>query len=202
MKHLYGSIVLFLIVGISVGCAGTMPSQIDVATDSIVTGRIEGRVVAKWGELSTWHGFESDEWKIKGFELKNTETGKVRKLRLDSKGHFAELVLPGSYVFQRRGKKSKDYPKMKTQFMSRFDVSPGKLINLGTYKIITEIIEGKIIRNFTDGPPSHFKAIWSFYHRSDPDSASEPLAWFSEKNPDIFEQYTGRIVDVLPSDAD
>jgi len=185
MRTFAVGILLSLVFMLSFGNAEALPRKVDVEKDSIVIGQFEGHIVTKKYK----YGYEeSPEWILKGFELKNVDTGKVKKLKLDRKGHFAVVVPEGSYVLQRNKKDRKNIPYI----ITKFKVAPGKLINIGTYRIdkdpIKDTFSKRIVR-------------FRIYHKSDAESARIPMEWFAKKYPVHMEKYIEKIVDFYSSET-
>jgi len=176
--------VLFVAV---VGCAGTISlKDVNPEEDSLVIGRVKDRVIYPASELGDM-GYRPEEWKINEFELRNANSGKTYKVRMNSDGYFVQKLDLGDFVFELNIsggsylKSSRDRGGMR---LKDCNILTKSIVNIGTFVVVS---------NKQRGMPLNSISFMVIFDNSS-DSFSDPLAWFKVKNPDVAEAYGERIV--------
>jgi hypothetical protein len=194
MKHTH-RLVMFIALLLLAGCAGTVPKDLDIQTDSVVVGCIENPVIAPHGFYYYENSGAMPEWRLKNMRLRDLKSNKVVDLFLLRNGCFTTEVVPGIYSFEHFIKGTKYYRHDKESFIGQVNVPAGRLVNLGAYHM--EVFNIEFYRWARGDYPviAGYTGDKKFHQLPGKEFFTGTLDWFRELNPEVYEKYKDRVVE-------
>ena len=163
-------LVLLMLVGCASNIKDVSRNIDDIQGQSIVVGRIEG-----FNDVFNNFSLYEENTRVSDNLLYGFYSGQREVLR--SQGYFFKTVRPGTYILRFINFNSS--PAYNN--ILRFDVPEGKLINLGTIKIV---IDNSSVRGTVSTATYHFERV-------NDDSA---LYQLENQYPDVYRMYKEKLI--------
>jgi hypothetical protein len=158
------------------------------SSESIIVGRIE-TVPILW-EFSLYEEESKTEDQI---DIAGKGYGISKESKLQNQGYIFKIARPGSYILrlQKRIGHKKAYDDI-----LRFEVPEGKLVYLGTIRVVIEQIERPM-----QGDQTSKRIPVAFKYRYVHIDEKETLKHFQDQYPQAYSAYKDKMIRVLPSSS-
>jgi hypothetical protein len=186
MKRLFPTILLILFF--FPGCVGNIRNvSTDISpTESIIVGHIE-TIPVLW-EFSLYEEKSKMEDQI---DIAGKGYGLTKANKAQNQGYIFKIVRPGIYVFRLNRKIGGRYEQ---ENILRFEVPEGKLVYLGTIKIVIDNVLVPSLRGYSTANNAPIMFKYHFVGIVE----DETLKLFEDQYPQIYSSYKDKIIR-LPS---